>query len=79
FLILTVILQTIDGYIVKPKMFGNTLGIPAVFSLGSVIICGKIYGVLGIFLAVPLVAILLFMYRESLLPYLRRRKHLQES
>lgn len=79
FLILTVILQTIDGYIVKPKMFGNTLGIPAVFSLGSVIICGKIYGVLGIFLAVPLVAILLFMYRESLLPYLRRRKHLQDN
>ncbi|MCR5230895.1 MAG: AI-2E family transporter [Solobacterium sp.] len=79
FLILTVILQTIDGYIVKPKMFGNTLGIPAVFSLGSVIICGKIYGILGIFLAVPLVAILLFMYRESLLPYLRRRKHLQKS
>ncbi len=79
FLILTVILQTIDGYVIKPRMFGNTLGIPAVFSLASVIICGKIYGVLGILLAVPLVAILLFMYREQLLPYLRKRRQRLEK
>ena len=73
FLILTIILQTIDGYVIKPKMFGNTLGIPAVLTLISTIILGKIYGAAGILLAIPAMAIVMFLYREHFLPWLRRR------
>ncbi len=73
FLILTIILQTIDGYFIKPKMFGNTLGIPAVLTLISTIILGKIYGAGGILLAVPAMAIVMFLYREHFLPWLRKR------
>ncbi|MDO5121206.1 MAG: AI-2E family transporter, partial [Erysipelotrichaceae bacterium] len=75
FLILTIILQTIDGYYIKPKMFGNTLGIPAVLTLISTIILGKIYGAAGILLAVPAMAIVMFLYREHFLPWLRKHKH----
>jgi predicted PurR-regulated permease PerM len=32
FIIFTCILQTIDGYVVKPHLFGDSLGIPAVIS-----------------------------------------------
>ncbi|MBQ6490085.1 MAG: AI-2E family transporter [Solobacterium sp.] len=73
FLILTIILQTIDGYFIKPKMFGNTLGIPAVLTLISTIILGKIYGAAGILLAVPAMAIVMFLYREHFLPWLGKR------
>ena len=31
----------IDGYVIKPKMFGNTLGVPAVITLVSTIVFGK--------------------------------------
>ena len=75
FLILTVILQTIDGYVIKPKMFGNTLGVPAVITLVSTIVFGKICGVAGILLAVPAMAIVMFVYREHFLPWLRKHTH----
>ncbi len=74
FLIICVVLQAVDGYIIKPKMFGNSLGIPAVISLVSVIIGGKLWGVAGMLLAIPMAAILMFLYREHLLPWLRRRQ-----
>ena len=75
FLILTVILQTIDGYVIKPKMFGNTLGVPAVITLVSTIVFGKICGVAGILLAVLAMAIVMFVYRVHFLPWLRKHTH----
>ena len=64
FLIFTLILQLVDGYIIKPRLFGNTLGVPGVWITVGIIMGGKLFGVLGILLAVPLVGIITFMYRE---------------
>lgn len=75
FLILTIILQTIDGYILKPKLFGGSLGIPAVWTLIAIIIGGKLFGVIGIFLAIPFAAVLSFLYKERFLPWLKNRNH----
>ena len=74
FIIFTLILQTIDGYIIKPKMFGDTLGIPSVVSLISIIIGGKLFGPIGILLAIPFTAVLAILYHESLLPWLNKKK-----
>lgn len=75
FLILTVILQTIDGYVLKPKMFGGSLGIPPVWTLIAIIIGGKLFGVIGIFLAIPFAAVFSFLYKERFLPWLKNRTH----
>ena len=74
FLIFTFFLQTVDGYILKPRLFGGTLGVPGLFILTGVIVGGKMFGVVGILLAIPGVAILDFIYREYLLPGLEARK-----
>lgn len=82
FLIFTIILQTIDGYIIKPKLFGSTLGVSGLLILISVIVCGNMFGVVGILLAIPIAAIVDFMYSELLLPMLekrRREKEVQEN
>ena len=57
FLVFTVILQTIDGYIIKPHLFGDSLGVPPLWVLVSVIVGGRIFGVWGIMLAIPFAAI----------------------
>ena len=70
----TLVLQTLDGYVIKPKLFGDSLGVSGLLILVSIIVFGNIMGVIGIFLAIPLAAIIDFSYEEYLLPYLERRK-----
>ena len=77
FIIFTCILKTIDGYVVKPHLFGDSLGIPAVISLISIIIGGKLFGPIGILISIPFTAVMAILYHESLLPYLEKRKKMR--
>jgi len=61
FLIFTVVLQTLDGYIIKPKLFGETLGVSPLLILIMIIVGGRLCGVLGIVLAIPFAAIAQFL------------------
>ncbi len=74
FEIFTLILQLCDGYIIKPKLFGDTLGVPGVWMVSGIILGGELFGVLGILVAVPVVGIITFVYRDyiALLEYRRK-------
>ena len=74
FLIFTVILQTIDGYVIKPKLFGDQLGVSPVWILVAIIVGSRIFGVTGILLSIPVAAIIDFTFREAFLPWLERRR-----
>ena len=74
FLIFTVILQAMDGYVIKPKLFSNSLGLSPVLTLVSIILGGKMFGILGILLAIPVVAVADMLYGERLLPWLQKKK-----
>lgn len=78
FLILTVVLQTLDAYIIKPKLFGDALNVPGVLILIAIIVFGKLMGVLGILLAIPLVAIIVYIYKEMFIPWLQLRRDLEK-
>ncbi len=73
FVIFTFILQFIDPYFIKPRLFGNTLGVSGLLIVVSVLVCGRMFGVTGILLSIPLAAILSFVYKEAILPALERR------
>jgi len=74
FIAITVVLQVADGYIIKPKLFGNTLGVSGLLILIAIVTMGNAFGIGGILLAIPVAAIFDFSYREGLLPYLQKRK-----
>jgi len=57
FLIFTAIIQTVDGYILKPKFFGDTLGVSPLLILITIIVGGRLFGALGIILSIPFTAI----------------------
>ena len=73
FLIFTLVLQTCDGYIIKPKLFSDSLGVSGLWILVGIIVGGNMFGVVGILLAIPVVAILDFTYNSYLLPWLKER------
>ncbi|MGN8739741.1 AI-2E family transporter [Bilifractor sp. HCP3S3_D3] len=67
------ILQTIDGNVVNPKLLGNSIRIHPVLVIVSLLIGGKIGGLLGMIIAVPCGG-LLKVYFEKLIAYLANRK-----
>ena len=73
FVIFTVILQTIDGYILKPKLFGGTFGVSSLWILICIIIGGRLMGVAGILVAIPFAAIFVVIIRDYFSPWLQRR------
>lgn len=73
FLAFVIVLQSIDGMIIKPKLFSGSLGIPAVWTLVMIVFSGRVAGVWGIIVSIPLLAILEIIYKETCAPYLNRR------
>lgn len=73
FILFTIGLQFADGYILKPKLFGDSLGVSGLLILVAVIVFGNMFGVIGVLLSIPSAAILNFLYHDYLLPTLERR------
>lgn len=56
--IVVIVLQQIDSNIINPKIIGNSLEISPLLVIFSVTVGGAYFGVLGMFLAVPVAAVL---------------------
>ena len=77
FLVITLLLQTVDAYILKPKLFADSLGVSGLLILVATIVFGNLFGILGVLLAIPAAAILSFLYRDYLLP--RQEEHMRQK
>lgn len=77
FVIFTALLQMSDGYIIKPKLFGNALNVPGVIILSFVIVLGKLMGMTGMLLAIPAAAFAVYFYEQVFIPWLELRKTLK--
>ena len=73
FLIFTVAIQILDAYVIKPKLFSSSFGIPAVWTLIAITIGGKLFGILGVLLAIPFAAVIAFVYDERFIPWLQKK------
>ena len=69
FLVFCLLLQSVDAYILKPKLFSGALGVSGLTILVSTIVLGSMFGVTGVLLAIPAAAIISFVYHEY---YLKR-------
>ncbi len=79
FIIFTICLQIFDGYIFKPRLFGDTLGVPAVWILIAIVVGAKMFGVLGILIAIPFAAIVDFIYQDYICVKLQERKDTRQK
>ncbi len=57
-LIVTIVLQQIDANIINPKIVGQSLKISPLLVLFAVTVGGAYFGILGMFLAVPVIAVI---------------------
>ena len=57
FLLIIFIIQQLDGNVIGPKILGDTIGISAFWILFSILVAGKVLGIIGMIIGVPLFAI----------------------
>lgn len=62
--IVVIILQQIDANIINPKIVGNSLSISPLLVIFAVTIGGAYFGILGMFLAVPVFTVLKIMVED---------------
>ncbi len=72
FIIFTVVLQQIDGNVIKPLLFGDSTGLSPFWVLVSIVVGGRVFGVAGMLLGVPAFALLSSLYSEIVDKYDKR-------
>ena len=55
--IFTVVLQQVDGNVIKPKILGESIGLPSFWVMFSIVVGGGLFGFMGMILAVPVFAL----------------------
>ncbi len=71
--IFVLVLQQLDGNVIKPFLFGETLGLPAIWVLVSIIIGGGLFGIWGMLLGAPVFAVIYLLFAEFVRSKLRSK------
>ena len=72
FLILFLVLQQIEGNLIYPHVVGGSVGLPSIWVLAAVSIGGKLMGIVGMLIFIPLASVFYTLFREVV--YLRLKK-----
>ena len=64
YVIFTLILQQFDGNVLGPRILGDSIGLPALWVLVSIVVAGGLFGFAGMLLGVPIFAVLYTLIRE---------------
>lgn len=62
--VIVIILQQIDANIINPKIVGNALKLSPILVIFSVTVFGAYFGILGMFLAVPIIAVIKILIND---------------
>lgn len=58
FLIWTIVMQGIEGNLLKPLLFGDYTGLRPIWVLVSIVLCGRLFGIPGMILGIPFFALI---------------------
>lgn len=74
FIILFLILQQVEGNLIYPHVVGNSVGLPSIWVLFAVTVGGKIMGIMGMLIFIPLLSVIYSLLRE----WVNHRIHVKE-
>ena len=74
FILFILVLQQIDGNILGPYILGDSMGLPPLWIMVAIIVGGALWGVLGMFLGVPLFSVVYVLVKEVVYKRLKERR-----
>ncbi|MCI8540087.1 MAG: AI-2E family transporter [Erysipelotrichaceae bacterium] len=78
FALFILLLQQFDGNILGPLILGDKLGLPSLWILFAVCVGGGLFGIIGMFIGVPLFAVV-YMLAKELFAYRLQKKQMTLS
>ena len=64
FSIFILILQQVDGNIIGPRILGGAVGLPTLYVMFAIIIGGALFGIVGMFIGVPVFSVIFVLVSE---------------
>ena len=64
FIILFLVLQQIEGNLIYPHVVGNSVGLPSMWVLFAVTVGGKLMGIAGMLIFIPLMSVIYALFRD---------------
>lgn len=71
FIIMYIIVQQIDGNVIYPLIAGNSMGLPSIWVLMAVTVGGRMMGILGMILFIPIFSVIYKLTRHYVLRRLK--------
>jgi len=62
------VVQTLEGFVITPRVVGNTVGLDPLAAIVALLIGGQLFGIIGMLVAIPAAAVLQVFLR-SLVTY----------
>jgi len=79
FVILFLVLQQIEGNLIYPHVVGSSVGLPSIWVLAAVTLGGRLMGVLGMLVFIPLCSVLYALFRQHVREQLAKRQVPEEK
>lgn len=77
FLIVFIIAQQLENNLIYPKLVGNSVGLPGIWTFSAVIIGGAIAGPIGMIVFIPIVATLYKVLFDDIEVKIKEKRHLK--
>lgn len=63
FIILFLVIQQVEGNLIYPHVVGSSVGLPSIWVFAAVLIGGKLFGVVGMLVCIPLCSVAYVLFR----------------
>ena len=64
FIVLFLVLQQVEGNLIYPHVVGSSVGLPSIWVLAAVTVGGKLMGILGMLVFIPLCSVVYALFRR---------------
>lgn len=65
FVVLFVIIQQVEGNLIYPHVVGNSVGLPSIWVFTAVLTGGKLFGIAGMLVFIPLCSVAYVLFRDE--------------
>lgn len=74
FAVYIILLQNFEGNVIYPRVVGNSVGLPGIWVMSSIVICGNLFGFVGMLIGVPVTSLVYALFKESTARRLKERE-----
>lgn len=74
FVVFIIVLQQVEGNVIYPRVVGNSVGLPGIWVLFTVLVGGGVFGIMGMLVGIPIASVAYCLFKEAVAYRLRKKK-----